>query len=313
MTSTEVWLVAGLGNPGPAYAGHRHNVGYLVADELASRLGSPFRAHKSGRADVVEGRLGPPGSEAPRVVVARARCYMNESGGPVKSLLTFYKLPADRLVVIHDELDIPFGTLRVKLGGGDNGHNGVRSVRSALGTGDFYRVRLRYAGVDPRLLLAVVFALAGLQPAAAQPRAEEAVSPRSGLVSALEAQFRAALIRERNLADSRELAQIAAAENRMRSARRALADAAADRSAAQAALDAARADYQRLVSAIPLREAVAQVEAAAFRAEIEGAVVQASPELIEAYRAFADGDRAGATEPLHDDRIGVRHEVAVDG
>jgi PTH1 family peptidyl-tRNA hydrolase len=142
VTSTEVWLVAGLGNPGPAYAGHRHNVGYLVADELASRLESPFRAHKSGRADVVEGRLGPPGSEAPRVVLARARCYMNESGGPIKSLLTFYKLPADRLVVIHDELDIPFGTLRVKLGGGDNGHNGVRSVRSALGTGDFYRVRV---------------------------------------------------------------------------------------------------------------------------------------------------------------------------
>ena len=110
--------------------------------ELASRLGSPFRAHKSGRADVVEGRLGPPGSDAPRVVLARARCYMNESGGPLKSLLTFYKLPAERLVVIHDELDIPFGTLRVKLGGGDNGHNGVRSVRSALGTGDFYRVRV---------------------------------------------------------------------------------------------------------------------------------------------------------------------------
>jgi PTH1 family peptidyl-tRNA hydrolase len=142
VTSTEVWLVAGLGNPGPAYAGHRHNVGYLVADELASRLGSPFRAHKSGRADVVEGRLGPPGSDAPRVVLARARCYMNESGGPLKSLLTFYKLPAERLVVIHDELDIPFGTLRVKLGGGDNGHNGVRSIRSALGTGDFYRVRV---------------------------------------------------------------------------------------------------------------------------------------------------------------------------
>ncbi len=142
MTSTEVWLVAGLGNPGPAYAGHRHNVGYLVADELAVRLGSPFRAHKSGRADVVEGRLGLAGSDGPRVVLARARSYMNESGGPIKSLLAFYKLPADRLVVIHDELDIPYGTLRVKLGGGDNGHNGVRSVRSALGTGDFYRVRV---------------------------------------------------------------------------------------------------------------------------------------------------------------------------
>lgn len=142
MTSTEVWLVAGLGNPGPAYAGHRHNVGYLVADELASRLGSPFRSHKSGYAEVVEGRAGPIGTDAARVVLARARGYMNESGGPVKALVAFYKIPADRLVVVHDELDIPFGTLRVKLGGGDNGHNGLRSVRSSLGTGDFYRVRV---------------------------------------------------------------------------------------------------------------------------------------------------------------------------
>jgi peptidyl-tRNA hydrolase, PTH1 family len=142
VTSTEVWLVAGLGNPGPAYAGHRHNVGYLVADELASRLGSPFRAHKATRADVVEGRLGDPGTDAPRIVLARARCYMNESGGPLKALTTFYKVPADRLVVVHDELDLPFGTLRVKLGGGDNGHNGLRSLRSSLGTGDFYRVRI---------------------------------------------------------------------------------------------------------------------------------------------------------------------------
>jgi len=142
VTSTEVWLVAGLGNPGPAYAGHRHNVGYLVGDELASRLGSPFRAHKAARAEVVEGRLGAPGTDAPRVVLARFRCYMNESGGPLKALMTFYKIPADRLVVVHDELDIPFGTLRVKLGGGDNGHNGLRSLRSSLGTGDFYRVRV---------------------------------------------------------------------------------------------------------------------------------------------------------------------------
>jgi PTH1 family peptidyl-tRNA hydrolase len=142
VTSTEVWLVAGLGNPGPAYAGHRHNVGYLVADELAARLGSPFRAHKAARAEVIEGRLGAPGTDAPRVVLARFRCYMNESGGPLKALTTFYKIPVDRLVVVHDELDIPFGTLRVKLGGGDNGHNGLRSVRSSLGTGDFYRVRV---------------------------------------------------------------------------------------------------------------------------------------------------------------------------
>lgn len=136
-----MWLVVGLGNPGPAYAGHRHNAGYLVVEELASRMRASFRAHKTGRADAVEGRLGIPGAPGPRVVLARPRCYMNESGGPVKALATFYKLTPEQLVVVHDEIDIPFGTLRVKLGGGDNGHNGLRSVRAALGTGDFYRVR----------------------------------------------------------------------------------------------------------------------------------------------------------------------------
>ena len=141
MADGDVWLVVGLGNPGPSYAGHRHNVGYLVADELATRLGGSFRAHKSGRADVVEGRLGVPGTPGPRVVLARPRCYMNESGGPVKALASFYKVAPDHVVAVHDELDIAFGTLRTKLGGGDNGHNGLRSMRSALGTGDFYRVR----------------------------------------------------------------------------------------------------------------------------------------------------------------------------
>jgi peptidyl-tRNA hydrolase, PTH1 family len=140
-TGTPVWLVVGLGNPGPSYAGHRHNVGYLVADELADRMGEKFRAHKTGRADVVEGRLGAPGTAGPRVVLARPRCYMNESGGPVKALATFYKVPPERIIAIHDELDIAFGTLRIKLGGGDNGHNGLRSMRGSLGTGDFYRVR----------------------------------------------------------------------------------------------------------------------------------------------------------------------------
>jgi PTH1 family peptidyl-tRNA hydrolase len=138
----DVWLVVGLGNPGPSYAGHRHNIGYLVADELADRMGGKLRAHKSGRADVVEGRLGTPGADVPRVVLTRPRSYMNESGGPVAQLAAFYKVPPGRIVVVHDELDLPFDTMRVKLGGGDNGHNGVRSVRSALGTGDFYRVRI---------------------------------------------------------------------------------------------------------------------------------------------------------------------------
>lgn len=135
----DVWLVVGLGNPGPSYAGNRHNVGYRVVDELSDRLGGRLRAHKSGRADVLEGRLGIGG---PRVVLGRGRCYMNESGGPLKTLATFYKVPVERLVVVHDELDIPFETLRVKQGGGDNGHNGLRSIRSSLGTGEFYRVRV---------------------------------------------------------------------------------------------------------------------------------------------------------------------------
>ena len=141
MPEADTWLVVGLGNPGPTYAGTRHNVGYLVTDELARRMGASWRKHKTGRADVVEGRLAPPGADAPRVVLARARCYMNESGGPVKALASFYKVEADHVVAIHDELDIPFGTLRTKFGGGDNGHNGLKSMRSSLGTGDFYRVR----------------------------------------------------------------------------------------------------------------------------------------------------------------------------
>ena len=141
---SDVWLVVGLGNPGPKYEGHRHNVGYLVTDELASRMGAPFRAHKSGRADVVEGRLpsGTPGVPAPRLVLARARSYMNETGGPVSALAQFYKVPVGNVIAVHDELDIPFGALRTKLGGGDGGHNGLRSMRSSLGSGDFLRVRV---------------------------------------------------------------------------------------------------------------------------------------------------------------------------
>ena len=135
----DAWLVVGLGNPGPSYVSTRHNVGYLVTDELARRIGGAFRTHKSGRALVVEGRLSPGGA---RVVLGRARGYMNESGGPVAALSAFYKIPAERLVVVHDELDIPFEAIRVKLGGGDNGHNGLRSIRGSLGTGDFYRVRV---------------------------------------------------------------------------------------------------------------------------------------------------------------------------
>ena len=141
MSEAELWLVVGLGNPGPTYAGTRHNIGYLVSDELARRVGGSWRSHKSTRTDVVEGRLGVLGADALRVVLARPRCFMNESGGPVKALASFYKVPVERVVAIHDELDIAFGTLRIKLGGGDNGHNGLKSMRASLGSGEFYRVR----------------------------------------------------------------------------------------------------------------------------------------------------------------------------
>lgn len=139
--SQEVWLVVGLGNPGPEYAGHRHNVGYLVNDELARRMGASFKTHRSGRADVVEGRLSAPGTPGPRVVLVRPKSWMNTLGGPVAAVAKFYGVEPDHVVAVHDELDIDFGTLRLKKGGGDNGHNGLKSMRSALGTGDFYRVR----------------------------------------------------------------------------------------------------------------------------------------------------------------------------
>ncbi|HEV7207854.1 MAG TPA: aminoacyl-tRNA hydrolase [Mycobacteriales bacterium] len=130
------WLVVGLGNPGPGYAGTRHNAGFLVADLLAERLRGRFKAHK-GRADIVEGRLaGQP------VVLAKPKAYMNESGGPVASISRFFKIPVERLIVVHDELDLDYGQLRLKAGGGDNGHNGLKSLRSALGSGEFFRVRL---------------------------------------------------------------------------------------------------------------------------------------------------------------------------
>ncbi|HCB07343.1 MAG TPA: aminoacyl-tRNA hydrolase [Nocardioides bacterium] len=133
------WVIVGLGNPGPAYAGHRHNIGYLVADELVRRIGAPFKAHRASRAEFADGRLATGG---PRLVVVRPRCYMNEIGGPTKAVLKFFGATPDRLVAIHDELDIPFDTMRVKFAGGDNGHNGLRSLRSSLGTGDFFRVRV---------------------------------------------------------------------------------------------------------------------------------------------------------------------------
>jgi len=130
------WIVVGLGNPGPQYVANRHNVGYLVIELLADRVGGNFKAHKA-RADVVETRF-----DGDRVVLAKPRSYMNESGGPAVALRDFFKVPVERLIVVHDELDLPYGAIRLKLGGGDNGHNGLKALRRSLGSGEFYRVRV---------------------------------------------------------------------------------------------------------------------------------------------------------------------------
>ncbi|GHJ39638.1 aminoacyl-tRNA hydrolase [Streptomyces sp. TS71-3] len=134
------WLVVGLGNPGPGYAGNRHNVGYMVADLLADRMGGAFKRAARAQAQALEGRIGPPGPGSRRVVLAKPLSYMNLSGGPVAALRDFYKVPVERIVAIHDELDIDYGTLRLKLGGGDNGHNGLKSMTKAMGPG-YHRVR----------------------------------------------------------------------------------------------------------------------------------------------------------------------------
>jgi peptidyl-tRNA hydrolase, PTH1 family len=134
------WLVIGLGNPGPDYAATRHNVGQMALSILAQRIGSTFSAHKT-RAEVAEGRLGV-GIDAPRLILARPRSYMNESGGPAAQLRDFYKVDLDHIIVLHDELDIPFAALRVKQGGGDNGHNGLKSLSKSLGGPEYFRVRI---------------------------------------------------------------------------------------------------------------------------------------------------------------------------
>lgn len=135
-----LWVVAGLGNPGPGYAGNRHNVGFMVADLLAERMGGAFKHPARAQAQVVEGRIGPLGPGSRRVVLMKPLSFMNLSGGPVTALRDFYKVPTERIVAIHDELDIDYGTLRLKLGGGDNGHNGLKSMTKAMGPG-YHRVR----------------------------------------------------------------------------------------------------------------------------------------------------------------------------
>jgi PTH1 family peptidyl-tRNA hydrolase len=147
MDAMTPWLIVGLGNPGPAYSGHRHNVGSMVVDELAARTSASLRTHKA-RAAAAEVRLPgpqggtPAGASGARAIIAKPLSFMNESGGPVAGLLSFYKVPVENLIVIHDELDIPFAEVRLKLGGGEGGHNGLRSITKSVGTRDYLRVRV---------------------------------------------------------------------------------------------------------------------------------------------------------------------------
>jgi PTH1 family peptidyl-tRNA hydrolase len=134
------WLVVGLGNPGPEYAGNRHNAGFFVVDLLAKRIGARFSRNRKVVAEAAEGRLGV-GVDAPRLVLAKPMTYMNLSGGPVAGLAQFYKVPLDRIIAVHDEIDIPYGQLRLKIGGGEGGHNGLRSMSRSLGGKDYIRVR----------------------------------------------------------------------------------------------------------------------------------------------------------------------------
>lgn len=135
---SDAWLIVGLGNPGPNYAKTRHNIGQMVLDELAKEVGGSFKKHSKASAVVVEGRLGFGG---PKIILMKSLGYMNTSGGPVSAIAKFYGIDPDHIIVVHDELDIPFDTIKLKIGGGEGGHNGLRDITKALGTKDYYRVR----------------------------------------------------------------------------------------------------------------------------------------------------------------------------
>ncbi|MVA76651.1 aminoacyl-tRNA hydrolase [Auraticoccus sp. F435] len=141
------WLVVGLGNPGPTYAMNRHNVGFMVVDELARRASATFAAPRGMRADVATtryaaGTLGGLGADADKVLLVKPRTFMNDTGAAVQKLSAFHGVDPAHVVAVHDELDLDPGRLRLKVGGGDNGHNGLKSIRAHLRTGDFARVRV---------------------------------------------------------------------------------------------------------------------------------------------------------------------------
>ena len=158
---TDRWLIAGLGNPGPQYAGHRHNAGFMVADVLAGRMGVSLKRDRSGAAVATGLLAGLP------VTLARPLTFMNLSGRPVAAVRSFYKIPPERVLILHDELDLPFGTVRLKRGGGEGGHNGLKSVTKSLGAKDYCRLRLGI-GRPPGRMDPAVFVLRDFSPAERQ-------------------------------------------------------------------------------------------------------------------------------------------------
>ena len=138
MADDAPWLIVGLGNPGKEYAANRHNVGFMVADLIAGRIGAKFGRSKRSHAEMAEGRLGFGG---PKLILVKPLTYMNLSGAPVSQLSQFFKVPTENVLAVHDELDVPYGQIRAKRGGGEGGHNGLRSMSKSLGTKDYARVR----------------------------------------------------------------------------------------------------------------------------------------------------------------------------
>lgn len=172
--SASPWLVVGLGNPGPTYDFTRHNVGFWAVADLADRYGSSFSTNSRQRAEV--GTVTLPGVEPVKLVLIRPTTFMNDSGTAVKAVAGFHRIPADHVIVVHDELDLDPGRLRAKFGGGDNGHNGLKSIRAHLGTGDFYRVRVGI-GRPPGRQPAADYVLNKLKPAMAdEMRVDAAVA-----------------------------------------------------------------------------------------------------------------------------------------
>ncbi|MDK8224861.1 MAG: aminoacyl-tRNA hydrolase [Winkia sp. UMB750A] len=137
------WLVVGLGNPGQKYERTRHSVGHMVINAAAEKFGGTLKKHRAG-AFLAEPRVGtmPGGAPGPKTMLATVTCFMNVSGGPVAQLCKYYDVPADKLLVVHDDLDLPDGQLRLKVGGGEGGHNGLRSISKSLGTKHYARLRV---------------------------------------------------------------------------------------------------------------------------------------------------------------------------